>query len=274
MKIFSVHAGRTDFLELQVESLRYFCKDNFEYYCIDNFLSYNQSNFLKKECEKLKVNYIRFDNYKIIGSSIDHASALNSIKNITSDNDINVILDFDVFLISNFSFLTYIEDYNIAGVYQQRDNFNIEYLAPFVVIINKNSDFSKIDFSPTKGCDVGGNIQHYIKTAKVKLISHTSSLEFSGDENCFGVPYDIKYGSQVIESSFLHYYRGTNWNGIDKELVLNKTIWLKECLKKSKKYSILNQEYLDVYQTPYSHSFCFWNGTNQKYNYLFNPFLK
>ena len=56
VKIFSIHAKRTDFLKLHVESLRYFCEDNFEYYCIDNFLLPEHSQFIKKECEELCKN--------------------------------------------------------------------------------------------------------------------------------------------------------------------------------------------------------------------------
>lgn len=273
MKVFSVHAGRTDFLRLQVESLNHFCRDEFEYYCIDNFIDESQSDFIKKECDELNINYVRFDSYQIKGSALDHAPALNCIKIITNNNEINVILDFDVFLISSFSFVNYIDGYDIAGIYQQRNDFSIEYLAPFVVIVNQNSDFSHIDFSSRPGCDVGGNTQYYIKDRKVKLIKHTSSLEFDGDEDCFTIPYDIRYGSQVIENSFLHYYRGTNWNKMDQNIVQEKTLWLCDCLTKSKQFNIINKEYLCKYQTHFSHSFCFWNGSNIKFNSILNPYL-
>ena len=272
IKIFSVHASRTDFLEYQVESLRYFCEDEFDYYCIDNFSNKSQSNFIKEQCNNLNVNYLKF-NYPINGNSSDHATALNSIKQISNNEDINVILDFDIFLISNFSFKNKIKDYDIVGVYQQRNNFSIEYLAPFVVIVNENSNFSQLDFSLCQFCDVGGSTQHFIKSKKVGFLEHTSSLEFPGDENCFNIEYDIQYGSQVIESSFLHYYRGTNWNKANQELVNKKTEWLKECLTKSKNGSILNNNYLKKYQTVYSHSFCFWNGTNNKFNSRLNPYI-
>jgi hypothetical protein len=273
MNIFSIHAGRTDFLKLQVESLNYFCVDKFEYYCIDNFLDKSQSDFIKEECNNLNVNYVKFHSYQITGSALDHAPALNCIKTISNDNEINVVLDFDVFLINSFSFFEYIKDYDIAGVYQQRNDFSIEYIAPFVVIVNEKSNFSQIDFSSRPGCDVGGNIQYYIKTKKVKLIKHTSSLEFPGDENCFTIPYDIHYGSQIIENCFLHYYRGTNWNKMNSNIVKEKTLWLYDCLTKSKQFNIINKEYLSKYQTPFSHSFCFWNGTSEKFNSILNPYL-
>jgi hypothetical protein len=273
MKIFSVHAVQTDFLRYQVESLNYFCKDKFEYYCIDNFVDSLQTDFIKSECKDLNVNYVRFNNYQINGSDRDHAPALNSIKSIANDNEINVILDFDVFLISPFSFVNYIDWYDISGVYQQRQNFSIEYIGPFVVIVNKDSNFSEINFSSGTGYDVGGGTQHYIKNRKVKLMKHTSSLEFNNDEECFYIPYDIRYGSQIIETSFLHYYRGTNWNKLNENLVKEKSLWLQQCLTKSKETNILNEKYLNEYQTVFSHSFCFWNGTDEKFNSILNPYL-
>ena len=273
MNIFSVHAGRTDFLRPQVESLNYFCEDKFNFYCIDNFIDTGQSDFIKKECCELNINYVRFNNYQITGTALDHAPALNSIKNITNNDEVNVILDFDIFLINSFSFLNYIDNYDISGVYQQRNNFSDEYLAPFVVIVNKNTNFSQIDFSSRPGCDVGGNTQYHIKDKKVKLMKHTSSLEFSGDEDCFTIPYDIKYGSQIIENCFLHYYRGTNWNRMDLNIVKEKTLWMYDCLAKSKQFNVINPNYLCKYQTIFSHSFSFWNGLNEKFNSILNPYL-
>lgn len=98
-------------------------------------------------------------------------------------------------------------------------------------------------------------------------------MEFEGDQNCFTIPYDIKYGCQIIENSFLHYYRGTNWNNLSKDIVDLKTEWLENCLIHSKKDKIINDKYLSKYQTPLSHSFCFWNGTNEKLNSILNPYL-
>ena len=138
MKIFSAHCKRTDFLRFQVESLNQFCTDSFEYYCIDNFSNQSQSEFIKNECKILGVNYVKFDNYPISGTSWDHASALNSIKNIANDDDVVIILDFDIFMIDKFSFTNYILDYDISGIYTQRNDFEKEYIASFFAIVNKN----------------------------------------------------------------------------------------------------------------------------------------
>jgi hypothetical protein len=270
MKIFSVHAKRTDFLRHHVESLRYFCKDNFEYFCIDNFMLSEQSEFIKKECENLNVNYIR-SSHNITGTAWDHAPALNSIKNYTSNSDLNIILEFDIFLINQFSFRDYISGYDISGIYQQRHNFEQEYVAPFIFITNKNNNFSEIDFDGANGCDVGGNTQYYIKNKKVKWMKHTPAL--IGDNDCFTIPYDNSFGCQIIESSFIHYYRGTNWDNRSNDYEKLKTEWFVDALKKSKEQSILNDTYLDKYQTPYSHAFKHWNGSNDFFNSKLNPYL-
>lgn len=270
MKIFSIHAKRTDFLRLHVESLRYFCKDNFEYFCIDNFTLPEQIEFIKKECKDLNVNYIR-GTYNITGTAWDHAPSLNCIKNYTDDANLNIILEFDIFLINEFSFSDYISNYDISGIYQQRNNFEQEYIAPFIVIVNKNNSFSKIDFDGANGCDVGGNTQYYVKDKKVKWMKHTPAL--FDDNDCFTIPYDKSFGCQIIESSFIHYYRGTNWDNFSDNYEKLKTKWFIDTLKKSKEQSILNSAYLDKYQTSYSHAFKNWNGANDIFNSKLNPYM-
>lgn len=272
MKIFSTHCKRTDFLRLQVESLKYFCLDPFEYYCIDNFVDSSQSEFIREECKSLGVNYVRYDNYSITGTAWDHAPALNSIKTTADDDDIVVILDFDVFMISKFSFIDYILDYDVSGIYAQRENFEKEYICPFVVIINKN--ISQIDFTGCDGCDVGGNTRYYIKNKKIKWMKHTSYLNRDSDIEAFNFNYDPKYHSQIIESSFLHYYRGSNWDNNAVDFHHIKTEWLKSLIRQSKKSIVLNQKYLDKFQTVFSFSFQNWNGIdNNYYNSQLNPFL-
>lgn len=275
IKIFSVHAKRTDFLELQYKSFLHFLEDEFEYYCIDNFIEPEKSSYIKQKSKELGINYIRFDSYELEGSPFDHAPALNSIKTITSDEDINVVVDFDIFLISNFSIIKYIESYDISGIYQQRNNFDLEYLAPFLVITNSNRQFSSIDFDSRKDIlsDVGGNTSLYIKNKKVKLSKHTSALNKEQDSKCFNIDYNISFGCQIIESSFLHYYRGTNWDQNPPSYYSEKTKWLIYALDESKKNNILNPEYLEKYQSIFNHSFDCWNGSSEKFNSILNPYL-
>lgn len=272
VKIFSIHAKRTDFLRMHVDSIKYFCQDEFEYYCIDNFPEINKSDFIKSECEKLNVNYIRFDNYSVSGTAWDHAPALNNIKNIANNSDINVILEFDVFLINKFSFIKFIQNYNIAGVYQQRNNFDIEYIAPFVIIVNKDSEFSKIDFSGEIGCDVGSQMRFYFENKNVRWLKHTTALIHSNDSNAFIFDYNPSYGCQVIENSFLHYYRGTNWDQKPEDFENQKFDWLKNALNKSRECDIINYSYLEKYNTPTSHSFRYWNGSDQIFKSKLNPY--
>lgn len=273
IKIFSVHAKRTDFLKLHLDSLNYFCKDNFEYFCIDNFADESQSNEIKNQCKDNRINYLRFTNYNITGTAWDHSPALNSIKNISNDEDINIILEFDVFLIKYFSFVDYIEQYNIAGIYQQRNGFKDEYIAPFVVIVNKNSNFSSIDFGSTPGFDVGGNTRFFLPSKNVKWMNHTSSLISLKDNNTFIIDYDPSFGCQIIEDSFLHYYRGTNWDNKPKNYEDIKTSWLLNALHKSKECDILNYSYISKYNTKFSHAFRHWNGSDDLFITKLNPYL-
>lgn len=272
MKIFSVHCSRTDFLRLQVESLKDFCSDSFEYFCIDNFLNTSQSQFIQEECKSLGVNHIRCDNYTISGTAWDHAPALNSIKKFASDDEVVIILDFDIFMIDKFSFIDYISDYDISGIYMQRDNFEKEYIAPFVVIVNKN--ISQIDFDGGEGCDVGGNTRFYLKNKNVKWLKHTSYLNRPGDINVFNFDYDPSYMVQMIESSFIHYFRGSNWDQKNNEFHVLKTKWLNELLVAARNKKIINNAYLNKCQTEMTYSFFNWNGgVENHFNSQLNPFF-
>jgi len=272
MKIFSAHCKRTDFLRFQVESLNEFCPDSFEYYCIDNFLNQSQSEFIKNECKILGVNYIKFDNYLISGTSLDHALALNSIKNIANDDDIVVILDFDFFMIDKFSFVDYISDYDISGIYMQRNDFEKEYIASFIAIINKN--ISQIDFDGGEGCDVGGNTRFYIKNKNVKWMKHTSYLNRIQDIECFNFDYDPAYCVQVVENCFVHYFRGSNWDNKNPNFHESKTKWLRELLIASKDKKIINQKYLNKCQTEMTYSLFNWNGIAENhFKSQLNPFF-
>lgn len=275
IKIFSIHASRTDFLELQYNSFRHFLEEEFEYYCIDNFIEAEKSLYVKQKANELGVNYIKFDSYQLHGNAFDHAPALNSIKTITTDDCINVIVDFDLFLISNFSISKYIDGYDISGIYQQRNNFELEYLAPFLVIVNSNKNFSSIDFDSNKDIlsDVGGNTSFFLKSKNVKLLKHTSALNKQRDQECFNIEYDISFGCQIIESAFIHYYRGTNWDQNSLNYHERKTSWLRNVLNNSKTQDILNLKYLEKYQNIFSHAFEYWNGSNEKFNSILNPYL-
>lgn len=273
IKIFSIHAKRTDFLKLHIDSLNHFCKDDFEYFCIDNFVDQEKSNNIKLQCKDIGINYLRFKDYNITGTAWDHSPALNSIKNISNDQDINIILEFDVFLIRHFSFVDYIEQYDISGIYQQRNGFENEYIAPFVIIVNKDSNFSSIDFGSTPGFDVGGNIRFFLPNKNVKWMNHTSSLITINDSNAFNIDYDPSFGCQIIENSFLHYYRGTNWDNRPKNYENLKTSWLLNALHKSKECDILNHTYVSRYSTKFSHAFRYWNGTENMFITKLNPYL-
>jgi hypothetical protein len=274
MNIFSIHAGRTDFLKPHVEYLRYYCKDEFNYFCIDNFINQEQIDNIRKQCEELGVNYIR-PVYSRQGNGFDHAIALNTIKDYTTDDVINVIYEFDVFLTKKFSFVDYIEDYDISGIYQQRNEFELEYIAPFIVIVNKNCDFSNINFNGAPGCDVGCCTSKYIMgNRKVKWMEHTTGLINNIDINAFLDDYDINYGCQIIESSFLHYYRGTNWNRSSSEMIRKKTEWFFSILEKSKTQEIYNSKYLSKYQTLFSQSFRHWNGSEEVFKSKLNPYYE
>ena len=271
MNIFSVHAGRTDFLKPHVEYLRHYCTDDFTYHCVDNFAYPNQD--LMDQCAELGVRYVRPEMPRQ-GNAWDHAPCLNSLKQYTSDDVVNVIYEFDVFCVKQFSFMYYIQGVDISGIYQQRHDFKDEYIAPFLVVVNKNSGFSTLDWTGGAPFDVGGKTREYIRSGKkVNWLSHTPGIR--GDDcKIFLGDYNPNYGCQVIESKFIHYYKGTNWDGSRQDFMNQKNAWFFDLLERSKTEEIFNHDYLDRYQTIFSHAFKHWGGSQRPYASYLNPYYE
>lgn len=104
-------------------------------------------------------------------------------------------------------------------------------------------------------------------------MNHTSSLVNESDKKSFIFDYDPSFGCQVIENSFLHYYRGTNWDGRLKDYENVKTSWLINALNKSQECDIINHPYLSKYFTQFTHAWRYWNGSEHTFNSKLNPYL-
>lgn len=266
INIFTFSDKRPDFIKLQFDSMKKFIKDEFKLFVFDNSSTQNLSEQIRKECKE--------NNITVLDTIKNHSNSNTAcwvpinfcLKNYLKNDDISVIIDSDIFMINDFSFLNYIEDYDIAGVYQQRNNLDIEYLWNALVIINNKSINEKnivIDFEPINPItDVGGKTSSLVNdtNVKIKWINHTADISCLESSQIFkDFEYKTDYGFQIIENSFLHYYRGSNWDGKSYLYHQEKT----ECLKK-----ILNNDSFKIplnFQEKFisnkSHSYKHWNGT-------------
>jgi hypothetical protein len=199
----------------------------------------------------------------------------NYIRNDPKE-DMTVIIDSDIFLFSEFSFKKLLDEADIAGIYQQRDRQakkilwrNHYYLwNAFLVFKNTSIDFEKFDISMIPNItDVGGNLHYYIEKykPKVKWILHTADIEYESeifiDE--LRETYQSQFGMQIISSSFIHYYRGSNWDDLNNNYHNFKTNFLLKFLESARKHYPLTA-HLHKYQDDCAHTKRHYNGT--RYN--------
>lgn len=131
-----------------------------------------------------------------------HAQALNyaysSLRNIY---DIVGLFDHDVFPIAENDIYSRAEEYDFCGLSQIYNEQ--EYLHPGYLFINTSRVRDELDFMPSPGVDTGGQLS--------ELISRSKVLKFSYE-------LDPWLGHEIIDGKLMHFVKGSNWNGIDKDL--------------------------------------------------------
>lgn len=240
VKIYTFPDKRPDFIELQKKSIDNFLKDDYEYIIINN----GSNNESRKEifdiCNNNGIKHIYVENPNHSDPNIACAYPINQtldkyIKVEEEKDIISVIIDSDMFFISDFSIVDFIGDNEVSAIYQVRGDVN--YLWNGIVFINNSKviDIESFDFgyqtingNPT---DVGGNMYFYLKEhpdCKVKYIYHTSHIK-AKNNNLDSLPdeilkiYDDSFCYEIIEKSILHYGRGSNWDNMAPDYHKRKT---------------------------------------------------
>jgi hypothetical protein len=153
-----------------------------------------------------------------------HQTAINwTWQNIARhNNDINIILDHDMFLIGDFSCVDMKED--LWGIPQSRQGLTktINYFHPAFMVLNGRTLENKeaIDFVGDEidgvRCDSGGNLYHYLEKypdLKTKALSLIDISTTNG--NLHLIPfqdYDPNTDTmQICDDHLLHFRNGSNW---------------------------------------------------------------
>lgn len=248
VKIYTFPDKRPDFIELQKKSIENFLKDDYEYIIINN----GSNNESRKEifdiCNNNEIKHIYVENPNHSDPNIACAYPINQtldkyIKVEKEKDIISVIIDSDMFFISDFSIVDFIGDNEVSAIYQVRGDVN--YLWNGIVFINNSKviDIESFDFGyqiindilvqkqVQHRTDVGGNMYFYLKEhpdCKVKYIYSTSHIK-SQSNNLDSLPdeilkiYDDSFCYEIIEKSILHYGRGSNWDNMVPDYHKRKT---------------------------------------------------
>jgi hypothetical protein len=267
IKIYTFSDKRPDFIKLQHDTFKRFIKDEYEYIVFNNSCNDIISNEIENLCSHLNIRCLPCEKNHKNAMTACYTPINFFIKNYLDDETISVIIDSDIFMINNFSFEDYIGDYDICGIFQQRNDYKTIYLWNAFVIINKNINKKKIniDFEPIDGTDVGGKTSEVLGKLNVKWVKHTADIESDESEifdDDIKLKYDKSFGCQIIEESFIHYYRGSNWDSMGDEYHKNKTNFINYLIEKSP--IRFDKKILDKHSSDKSHSYKHWNGT--RYN--------
>jgi hypothetical protein len=178
--------------------------------------------------------------------------------------DLLMIIDSDCFLVKQFKVREYMQGCQIAGIKQSRmspENKLLEYISPILVFMdftnmpNKNTiDFSCGLINKTQ-LDSGGYMYYYLQqnpNIKIKDLNLLYPNDFackSCPTKCLHYTEDLKRLNMdqptinfiqakplncefILDTHFLHYRAGSNWNKKDTQYHNHKTKLFKEYLNK------------------------------------------
>jgi len=202
MKIYSIHYNKPEFIILQKRSIDKYIKFPNEFIILDNSVDPVIKNDIRNITQHLSLQYIDCNNNLYSNDSISHQNALSKIKDIVSDGETFMIIDHDVFIISNL-FESYFDKHDMVYLNQTRGTVN--YPSTVLIIFNKIKNKSQISFiSETidgHKCDTGGGMYHYIKDNNVCIKYMNEGYIESG-------PMLMS----ILDNIFIHLISGSDWN--------------------------------------------------------------
>lgn len=229
IKIYSIQFNNPEFLYYQFLTFKKFIKEEHELICINNsFDKPEEKEAIRQKAHELNIPHYFPEGINHSKSGYSHQTALQwTWKNfIINSNDINIIVDHDMFFIRDFSFDP---SYDITSVMQGRGE-HIRYFHPgFMVINNTLKDKETVDFKGELidgfNCDTGGNWHHYLVAHPQLKIKGLSICNICSEhENMDIMPpearsdYNESDPLQIIGGNIIHFRNGSNWAWTEKRL--------------------------------------------------------
>jgi hypothetical protein len=258
ISVYATHYNKVELINIQYESIKKFCTDGFRYIVINNGIDVDTSSEISKISKELNIEEIVVrNNNKIKMTAMHHKEALQyCYDNYVSkdDADIRVVMDSDIIAFNNFSLKNFIADADIAGI-----QMGLEpslYIASFISMYSKNVKFDNFNLGTDIEFDSGLSTTDLVKKYKTKWLKHTAPMKekeglyvFKNSENA-SLKYDESFSIQFIESSLLHYYRGSGWDNGDVNYLERKRKFIHSFLENSEIYNINldeNVEYISAH---------------------------
>jgi hypothetical protein len=242
LHIYSIQYNKPAFIELQKKSFDKFIKE-YTFTVIDNSIDKDISSQIQEMCKSHSINFIQTENkfdsrhngLHGLSHEIGVNTFLNELKNTHNTDDIVMVLDHDIFLISDFSKITdIINDSSILTIKQSREH--IFYVWPGLTIFNLKTcvNINEISLNGAQlvngvwepidngiFTDIGGHSYHYLK-------KYENELKFIDLSEYFINEIIENIGDKHI---FFHFHAGSQWSGYSNEIWNNKFEQLKKVIE-------------------------------------------
>lgn len=246
ISVYVTHYNKVELISLQYKSIKKFCTEDVRYIVINNGIDATTSLEISKISKELNLEEIVIrNNNKVKMTAMHHKEALQyCYDNYISkdDSDIRVVMDCDIIAFGTFSFKSFIGDADIAGI-----QLGVEpslYIASFISLYNKNVSFDNFNLGSDIEFDSGVPTGDLVRKHKTKWLNHTTPMRAEEGLYVFknaksdALTYDESFGIQFIESSLLHYYRGTGWDNGDGHYIQRKSKFIESFLENPDVYNI------------------------------------
>lgn len=236
--IFAHYFGQPEFIKYQYAFFKKNILDEYEFIVVEDSDNLIISYKIKRECERLGIQYIRIPRSAFIhpklpvlddsgGPSFECSVAVQYIYDnyIVPSKDICLIMDNDIFLVSPFNIEEYLGSHSFAYVSQEKEF--IDYMLPNFLIVNpsKMPEKEKLNFNlgVIQGVrtDSGGFTHFYLKEFKklgkaipvYHLFTTPSPLKEKFINVCPLLFTSKAWGSHyfIDPELFLHIRMGSNW---------------------------------------------------------------
>ena len=254
--IFTYAYNRPDFIEIQHKLFQKFLKDEYQFVVFNDASGHQMEQSIRTMCNKLDIRCIRIpqeihtrpylprlpqEGYQ--APAVRNCNVVQYSLNEYGFNhdDILVLMDSDLFLVREFSFRNYLNNYDLAGIKQGMGYLWIGFMIlnipnlPNIATFNVNC--GRVNNIPV---DAGGHSYHYLHDnpdIKAKYFAQSYPRHFNSDELLkkhfdqtainfiLSKPPNIEY---MLDLCFLHYRGGTNWDHQSGAYHTNKTAILQK----------------------------------------------
>lgn len=239
-KILLFTFNRPDILEKQVNSIKKHLKNNHEIIVVHDSRDYEYFDKFSQITQRLNIKLYHRNSEFGKSPSQYHADAIqwayDSVVKDYCKDDIVVFLDHDMFLIDDLDIIKFMENYDIVGCLQNRNQ--IKYVWPGLFIFKEKSlrDI-EFDFDPQVvnglALDTGGGTYKLLQDKKLKFRDsgvvypdEYKGLSLKDPNVTNGYDYELH-----LDEKFLHFRNASNWHTNFNVSDENKTLVLDKIMK-------------------------------------------